>query len=890
MVREWQRFLVGFLGVLMIARAAAAGADPYLAVIQPLVRERCVSCHGALQQKAGLRLDTVAAMLRGGDAGPVVVPGNAPASLLLRRVTTEDVADRMPPQHEGLPLDATQAESIQRWITAGASAPPNEHPDPDPRDHWAFRPPVRPAVPATCGALGVIDALLETDRSARGLRARPEARREVLVRRLYLDLVGLPPAADEWSAAMSDPAPDWYERLVDRLLSDPRHGERWARHWMDIWRYSDAWGLGDQLRNSQKHIHHWRDWIVESLNADVPYDEMVRLMLAADEMHPEDPGRLRATGYLARNYYLFNRNQWLDETVEHVSKGFLGLTLNCAKCHDHKYDPFPQADYYRMRAFFEPYHVRLDVRPGEPDLARDGLPRAYDRDLDRPTFRFVRGNENAPDTNKVILPGVPPLLARTPPSIQRVVLPARAHQPERNPWVLEAHVAAAREREIKAGQLLASETSADPLKRAVAQRRVDVARAEMESVLARAAAMRASWRDRDSGTTSPESEVARVAAVKAERRLAAARAQLSVAEAEQKLAETEASKKESVGKELESARQKASEALARCDAVVEANAQPALLSGAAWTPTRFLDSTKDDPDPGFPRESTGRRTALARWIASPDNPLTARVAVNHVWGRHFGVPLVPTVFDFGRKGIPPANPPLLDALAVEFMEHRWSLRHLHRVIVLSAAYRMESSVAGADVEMSRDPENRHLWRRVPLRMEAQGVRDSLLAHAGRIEAVMGGPVVPSDAQATSRRRSLYFQHSNNERNAFLATFDDATVKECYRRDTSIVPQQALALLNARVVHDAVPDIARRIAERSGVKDDRRFVREAFVALLGFEPGAREMEASLQAMAAWRNPGTSSGAKANANADAASQRAREGLAGSLINHTDFVTIR
>jgi hypothetical protein len=888
MARDWQRFLLGFLGCFMTAQAAATGVDAYRTLIQPLLRERCISCHGALQQKAGLRLDTVAALLRGGDSGPAVVPAKARASILLQRVTTADVAERMPPQHEGLPLDAAQAEAIRQWIDAGAPAPANEQPDPDPRDHWAFRPPVRPAVPASSKAFGAIDALLEADRSAHGLRARPEARREVLVRRLFLDLIGLPPAADEWRAVMSDPAADWYERLVDRLLSDPRYGERWARHWMDIWRYSDAWGLGDQLRNSQKHIHHWRDWIVESLNADVPYDEMIRLMLAADELHPEDPGRLRATGYLARNYFLFNRNQWLDETVEHVSKGFLGLTLNCAKCHDHKYDPFPQADYYRMRAFFEPYHVRLDVRPGEPDLARDGLPRAYDRDLDRPTFRFIRGNEAAPDTNKVILPGVPALLARTSPSIQRVVLPARAHQPERNPWVLEAHVAAARERDRKASQLLASETPPDPLRRAVAERRADVARADLESVLARAEAMRASWHDRDPGTTSSDAEVARMAAVKAERRLAAARAQLSVAEAGQKVAEAEATKKDAARKELDSARKKAEEAVARCEAAVATHEQPATLAGAAWTPTRFLDSTKDDPDPGFPRESTGRRTALARWIASPDNPLTARVAVNHVWGRHFGVPLVPTVFDFGRKGTPPANQPLLDALAVEFMERRWSLRHLHRVIVLSAAYRMASTAAGADVEMGQDPENRRLWRRVPLRMEAQVVRDSLLAHAGRIDAVMGGPVVPSDAQATSRRRSLYFQHSNNERNAFLATFDDATVKECYRRDASIVPQQALALLNARVVHDVVPDIARRIAARSGLEDDRRFVREAFVTLLGFEPGTREMEASLQAMAAWRNSGEANAARANA--DAASQRAREGLAWSLINHTDFVTIR
>ena len=215
---------------------------------------------------------------------------------------------------------------------------------------------------------------------------------------------------------------------------------------MDIWRYSDWWGLDDQLRNSQKHIWHWRDWIVESLNHDTPYDEMVRLMLAADELYPNDLGKLRATGYLARNYFLFNRDQWMEETVEHVSKGFLGLTMNCARCHDHKFDPFQQADYYRMRAFFEPYHVRLDVVPGESDLARDGIPRAFDSSVDTPTYRYIRGDEKNPDKSKVIAPGVPAVLAFAELDIKTVSLPHEAWQPERRPWVLDAHVAAGRKR------------------------------------------------------------------------------------------------------------------------------------------------------------------------------------------------------------------------------------------------------------------------------------------------------------------------------------------------------------------------------------------------------------------------------------------------------------
>ena len=208
--------------------------------------------------------------------------------------------------------------------------------------------------------------------------------------------MGVPPTPLEWDQWLSAQDARWYEQLVDQLLEDPRYGDRRARHWMDIWRFSDWWGLGEQLRNSQHHMWHWRDWIVESLNSDLAYDKMVRLMLAADESHPNDLGRLRATGFLWRNDFLFNRHQWMEETVEHVSKALLGLTMNCAKCHDHKYDPIEQVDFYRMRAFFEPDHVRQDSVPGESNLTRDGIPRAFDRVLDAPTYRFERGQEADP--------------------------------------------------------------------------------------------------------------------------------------------------------------------------------------------------------------------------------------------------------------------------------------------------------------------------------------------------------------------------------------------------------------------------------------------------------------------------------------------------------------
>ncbi len=913
----WLRFVLGGLlalvGGLMPVNRLWAG--DYEAVLKPLLRERCVSCHGALQQKAGLRLDTVAGMLRGGKHGPVLVVGKAEQSVMVLRTSSADADERMPPEHEGQPFSEAQVALLKQWITDGASAPAGETPEADPRDHWAFRPRQRPPVPTVARGDWVrnpIDAFISRSHEAATLSPRPEAPRRLQIRRLYLDLIGLPPTEAEMRQALGDPSEEGYARTVDRLLEDPRHGERWARHWMDVWRYSDPWGLGDQHRNSARHLWHWRDWIVESLNADLPYDEMIRLMLAADESHPDDLEQLRATGFLARNYFLFNRNQWLDETVEHVGKAFLGLTLNCAKCHDHKYDPLPQTDYYRMRAFFEPYQVRMDLVPGEADLARDAIPRAYDRNPETPTYLFVRGQETQPDRSRVMAPGVPALLGVTLPDIRPVDLPPTAWQPERRHWVLETQVRVARQeletvRAEAARALAKAAASTNAAASVSSSAKIAVAEARLESVVRRAEAQRASWKDGPTSASAAETtDAARRAAVTAERREKLARHRLTLAETEQKRATAEAGKKDALAKELATQ----TERLIALEK--EAAQEPAssdtfsALSGAAWVPTRFLDSTKDDPAVPPQHHSTGRRTALARWITDPGNPLTARVAVNHLWNRHFGASLAPALFDLGRKGGTPEHAELIDWLACELVEHRWSLKHLHRLIVTSAAYRMDSTLAGASAELARDPDNRHWWRRTPIRVESQVIRDALLAHAGRLDTTHGGPTVGSSDQAQSRRRSLYFHHSNNDRNLFLTTFDEALVKECYRRETSIVPQQALALLNGRLVGDCAPDIARNLAATSPNPSDEAFVRHAFDQLLGFEPGPAELQAALEAL---RGPfarsageaggkvGPATGAsavkaqktQAQAQQDAP-MPARAQLVWSLVNHGDFVTLR
>jgi hypothetical protein len=310
------------------------------------------------------------------------------------------------------------------------------------------------------------------------------------------------------------------------------------------------------------------------------------------------------------------------------------------------------------------------------------------------------------------------------------------------------------------------------------------------------------------------------------------------------------------------------------------------LIGAQWTPTRFANSGNDDPAVAFPPRSTGRRKALAEWITHPRNPLTARVAVNHIWNRHFGTPLVPAVFDFGRKNAPPANPELLDWLAAELIESGWSMKHLHRLIVQSAGYRQSSSWAGAEPNLALDPENTHLWRRSPARLESQAVRDSILALAGTLDLARGGPPVPAAGQADSTRRSLYFFHSNNERNLLLTMFDEALVKECYRREQSIVPQQALTLINSRLVLDAAPRIAERLTAELGPQDqsDAAFIRLAFAVVLGAEPNEAELAASTRALDAWKKlPEAGSGG-------AATSFARGQLIWVLLNHNDFVSLR
>ncbi len=734
-------------------QAEPARTVEYARDIQPVLAARCYGCHGPKRHKAGLRLDSPRWIRKGGDGGAVIVPGASANSILIARVSGADGESRMPLRGE--PLDAKQIALLRAWIDAGAPAPAEDEPEPAkvPNTHWSFQAPVARPVPTVHNpdwARNPVDAFLAAGQEAQGLTPVSPVARDLLLRRVFIDLIGLPPTRAQLLAFRADTSPDAYEKVVDRLLASPQYGERWGRHWMDIWRYSDPDGrkAKQDIWWSNAHIWRWRDWIVESLNRDKGYARMIVEMLAGDELAPGDPECLAATGFLVRNWFKLSRNIWLNNTVDHTGKAFLGLTIGCARCHDHKFDPISQKEYYQFRAFFEPHDIRTDPVPGAAGDQDAVVAHAYDAHPEAPTWIFIRGDEKRPDQSRVITPGV-----------------------------------------------------------------------------------------------------------------------------------------------------------------------PAALGGSAVR----VETPRTTPEWGG---STGRRLALARWLGDRHNPLTARVAVNHIWARHFGRPLVANVQDFGLRSKPPVQQPLLDWLAVEFMDHGWSMKWLHRLLVTSAAYRMQCSPRGASVaNFTADPDNEYYWRMNPRRIEAEVVRDALLCLGGELDSTMGGPPLDCLAGPDFARRSLYHRYSREDKMVFLTVFDAPGVEECYRRQESIVPQQALALENSEFVWDQARRITRRLETQV---PPEAFVTAAFEHVLGREPEPAERAACEQFLArqerlladptrltpfppppppakvdpkiAQNVPGLplvlGTGRRLSRVAPAAAPpgRAREYLIHALLNHNDFITVR
>jgi mono/diheme cytochrome c family protein len=880
------RLMLTLLSAIALITTGASAAEPvdYIRDVKPVLKANCFACHGALKQEAGLRLDAEALIRKGGESGPAVVAGKSGESLLIDAVAGEADFDRMP--KEGKPLAPEKIELLRRWIDEGAKAPDEPIP-PDARKHWAFQPPVRPAIPMLKGgpaSSNPIDAFIAAEQERRGLSPVPPVEKAMLLRRVTIDLIGLPPTRADLHAFLADGSSDAYEKVVDRLLANPKYGERWGRHWMDVWRYSDWDGWQKEIRESQPFIWRWRDWIVESLNADKPYDRMIVEMLAGDEVAPDDPATLRATGFLARNYYKFNRNTWLVDTVEHTSKAFLGLTINCARCHDHKYDPISQRDYYQFRAFFEPHQVRIDRLPGQPDTALNGLARVYDADAKAPTYLYERGDESRPDKEHPLAPAVPSIFAAHL-SLAPLDVPPSASYPGIKPFIQDETLDRA-QAELKKAQDATSGQSGD--EGALAEQNRAVAAAALESITARIAADKAAF----ANPPATGAKVLAEAAAQAERQLAIRQAERNLLEAEQQAAAARQSLKPNDAPSK-----------AKLD---EAEKKLTTSRDAREKAAAALAKTSADYSPlsaRYPTTSTGRRLALARWITARDNPLAARVAVNHIWLRHFGVPLVPTEHDFGLNGQPPTHPELLEWLAIGLMDGGWQMKRLHRMVVTSAAYRRQSSDAQATPrDREVDPENRYLWRMNSRRMEAEAVRDSVLAVAGSLDAALGGPDLDPEQALTVSRRSIYFRIAKEKKVPFLAAFDGPNVLECYRRTESVVPQQALALANSSLSIAQSRLLAKSLStEVGGAKQesDEAFIAAAFEQVLSRGPTTEEStecaaflraQTELFAKRETLDPFSSGAAASIKPATDPHQRARENLIHVLFNHNEFLTIR
>jgi hypothetical protein len=888
----------------LVLPATALADDPvdYARDIKPLLTRKCYSCHGPLKQRAELRLDTVKNILKGSENGAVVVAGRADKSLLIAAVIGKGDL-RMPPQDK--PLSVAEVDLLRNWINEGAKGPADEIEVAVAGKHWSFQASKRPEIPRVKNPGWVrnpIDAFIAAEHDKRGLMPNPPAAKEILLRRVYLDLIGVPPTREEIQAFLADEAADAYEKVVDKLLASPQYGERWGRHWMDVWRYSDWYGRrgSNEIRYSQYHIWRWRDWIIESVNEDKGYDRMIVEMLAGDEIAPEDPEILRATGFLGRNWYKFDRNVWLRETVEHTASGFLGLTLKCARCHDHKYDPILQRDYYQFWAFFEPHDVRLDPVSGETNLQKEGLARVFDSRFQMPTFLFERGDDRFPDKDHPLQPGVPASLGKGALDLKAIDLPVHAYYPALRPEVtaaavkdVEAKIKAAREEEQKAkGASLAA-------------KKLAAAEAELASLRSRIAAEQARY----ATPADPQAKPLADLASGAEREFNLRKAELALMEAEiERQAAKDAKAIEASDKKLSTARQTLQ------------SAQNAL---------KLATGTYSPLGPQYPRTSTGRRLALAKWIADAENPRTARVAVNHIWARHFGSGIVPTLANFGLAGKAPTHQELLDWLAVEFVspspqpspaggegvkgspspqpsptggegeKKAWSMKHIHRLIVTSNTYRLSSTVT-AGPNLAADPNNVYLWRANSKRMEAEVVRDSLLHLAGNLDLTMGGPELPQNLGQTSKRKSVYFRLTPDDKMELLELFDLANPNECYDRPESVVPQQALALMNSALAQTQSRLLARKLSANIGDKASATdFIRAAFEQVLGRQPTHLEAERCEQFLqeqvdllknASKLAPldGTNNGA-VPPSADPM-MRARENLVLVLFNHNDFVTIR
>jgi hypothetical protein len=847
--------------------------------IQPILARNCIACHGPAKQRGGLRLDDGQAALRGGNSGAVLKPGDAVGSRLLQAVAGLDPDVKMPPEGKK-PLSSAEIALLRAWIEQGAKWPRDaggSAAQGGTTTHWAFLPIKRPAAPRVRGPGWVrqdLDRFILARLEAEGIAPSPEADRATLIRRLSLDLLGLPPSPREVDEFLRDPRPDAYEQLVDRLLSSPHYGERWGRHWLDAARYADSDGY--EKDTGRPHAWRWRHWVIEALNRDLPFDQFAIEQLAGDLLPDASTEQKVATGF-HRNT-LTNREGGVDQEqfrveavvdrVNTTARVFLGVTLGCAQCHDHKYDPFSMRDYYQLFAFFNS-DSEADIAaplPGEAETyARKKA--EWDRkkaDLDAAVAAY----------RKERLPAAAKQWEATLGPDERKKLPAAVAQALA---VQAAQRTPAQNREI-AEFYAKSDPQLVKLTRAVAEHQ----------------------------KTAPAPGLAQTLALGARRKTHI----LMRGDFLRPGAEVQPGTPAVLPPLTPNPSPPRGEGRQR-----PLTANPASPEGERGAP----DTPRPSGERGRGEGATPTRLDLARWLVSPENPLTPRVTVNWVWQKYFGRGLVPTLDDFGTQGEKSSHPELLDWLASEFLHRRWSLKELHRLIVTSATYRQSSATRPELV--GRDPLNVLLARQSRLRLEAEIVRDAALTSSGLLAGKIGGPSVrPPQPAGISEltyagsarwvestgpdryRRGLYTWFQRTSPYPMLMTFDapDSNVC-CVRRERSNTPLQALTLLNDTVFVECAQALGRRIVTEvpahgtsEGAIRDR--IRHGFRLCLGREPSSAEMERLAELFADFHaacraRPEAAAklvGAPFPSGTDSAEAGAWVALARTLLNLDEFVT--
>ncbi len=770
---------------------------------------------------AGLDLRTRESSLSGGGRGEAIKPGQADDSLLYQYIAGK-ASPRMPLGGE---LSDEQIALIKRWIDEGAvwpqkqaiSAPParrdlgrSKITDAD-RQYWAFRKPVSPPIPSVKNRAWVanpIDAFILADLEKNGLTPSPRADKRTLLRRVTFDLTGLPPTPEEMRAFLADQSPQAYEKVVRRLMASPRYGERWAQHWLDVVRFAETNGF--ELDQDREQAWRYRDYVVKSLNDDKPYDRFVREQLAGDEIDPDSFEMRVATGFLragpqhvvaGNQDEALNRQEWLTEVMFGVSNGIMGLTVGCARCHDHKFDPILQADNYRLQAFF---------------AAADNL------DYQRPSKEEEEAHKAAQKAHQEKLKPIKDQIAAIEKPYQEKLKAEKKAKLE--PAFAQALAKPVKERSEEEKRLAGD-----------AQRMLSVSWDELVAAIgpedkAKRAALRRQMHQIDLYAPEPLPKALAVS----DKRWPVPPMHLLKAGDPHRPAE---------------------------------EVQPGFLT--VLLPKDGPWDAAVSPIQKGEFKATGRKLALAEWLTEPDHPLTGRVMVNRLWHYHFGRGIVATPNDFGRNGQPPTHPLLLDWLATEFVKRGWSLKEMHLLMVLSNAYQQSSEPD--PVKTKIDPENKWFWRANRQRLDAEAIRDSIIAVAGNLTEQLGGPSIrvplepevydtifteyepdnlwpvhPDPRQHT--RRSLYLVRKRNVRLPMLVAFDSPDMmSSCGARSVSVHALQSLTLLNSDFMLEQSKTLAKRVLTDTGGNEVPAIAR-LYDLSLGRRPRADELRLTQRFLA------------------------------------------